>query len=254
MDLLRGIMDSKTLMNSRELITIVGAGGKTSTVFIMAKELKALGKRVLVTTTTKIYKPEEKDYDRLYIGEKSPGIEKEGTSSSQQNSGGIVVWGSNTCKEGKLWGLKPERIDEVWKSQEFSWIIVEGDGARGKNIKAPKEDEPVIPFATTMVIGVIGMKVLGKPVVKSQVHRLELFQNVTRAKEGELIHEEMLRRLILHKQGLFKGTPGHAKTLLLLNQCEDRLTRNRALSLGESLGVPFMVTSLQNGLIYGGKS
>ena len=253
MILLKEIMNPLKLKNSKELVTIVGAGGKTTAMFSLAKELKSLGKRVLVTTTTAIYKPPATDYDRLYVGEK-PGIPKDkGKNDVPEHSGEIVVWGRETDNQGKIRGVAPEEIDEIWKEQYFSWILVEGDGAKGKSIKAPRDKEPVIPSKTTLLIGVIGMQVLGKPIEESRVHRVEYFTEITGRKKDDLIDESVLQRLILHEKGLFKETPPGAKKVLLLNQCEDTEIRNRAISLAKSLSLSYLVTSLQKQKVYDAK-
>jgi probable selenium-dependent hydroxylase accessory protein YqeC len=54
-------------LNISELISLVGAGGKTSIMFRLAKELKASGKKVLVTTTTNIAVSEALQADHLII-------------------------------------------------------------------------------------------------------------------------------------------------------------------------------------------
>ena len=38
-----------------EMVSLIGAGGKTTTLFRLAKELRDQGCKVMVTTTTKIY-------------------------------------------------------------------------------------------------------------------------------------------------------------------------------------------------------
>ncbi len=45
-------------MKERELITLVGAGGKTTLMFALARELLTGHKKIITTTTTKIYPPE----------------------------------------------------------------------------------------------------------------------------------------------------------------------------------------------------
>jgi len=251
--LLQEIVDPLQLENSKEMVTIVGAGGKTSTLFMLAKELKSLGKRVLVTTTTAIYEPVAGDYDRRYTEEILDFKKKIANLQVSRSTGEIVVWGRKTHEEGKLRGINPEDIDEIWETRKFSWILVEGDGARGKNIKAPKAGEPVIPSKTTILIGVIGMEVLGKSIEEGIVHRIKHFTEVTGAKEGDEIHEALLRRLIFHENGLFKDKPGKAKGILLLNQCEDRHTRNRAITFADGLEISCLVTSLQNQTVYHAK-
>ncbi|MCD4678214.1 MAG: hypothetical protein K8S18_19810, partial [Desulfobacula sp.] len=44
-------------LNRRGVISLIGAGGKTSLMFCLAKELENSGKTVLTTTTTKIFMP-----------------------------------------------------------------------------------------------------------------------------------------------------------------------------------------------------
>ena len=44
-------------LQAREVISLVGAGGKTTLMFRLAKELLLSGKRVVTTTTTKILEP-----------------------------------------------------------------------------------------------------------------------------------------------------------------------------------------------------
>lgn len=253
MILLKEIMDPLKLDKSKELVTIVGAGGKTGTMFTLAKELKSLGKRVLVTTTTAIYKPSTKEYDRLYMGDIQGFIKKLEKHDPSQNSGEIVVWGKETDKQEKIQGINPEDINKIWEDETFSWILVEGDGAKRKNIKAPRDNEPVIPSKTTIVIGVVGMQVLGKPINESSVHRVEHFMKITGTQMGDPIDEEVLHRLILHKQGLFKGKPTDAKRVLLLNQCEDETIRNRALAFADRLSISYLITSLQKQKVYGAK-
>ena len=55
-------------IDKNSIVSIVGAGGKTSLMFQLAEELREKS-RVLVTTTTKIYVPEKGQYDYLIVGE-----------------------------------------------------------------------------------------------------------------------------------------------------------------------------------------
>ena len=51
----------------RPLISIVGAGGKTTTMYTLASELAQRGKRVITTTTTNIYFPKQDETDTLIV-------------------------------------------------------------------------------------------------------------------------------------------------------------------------------------------
>lgn len=50
-----------------ELVSLIGAGGKTITIFRLAKEMPDQGCKVLVPTTTPIVKPTNPHVDRLFI-------------------------------------------------------------------------------------------------------------------------------------------------------------------------------------------
>ena len=54
-----------------EMISLIGAGGKTTTMFRLAKELREEGRKVLLTTTTQISKPSKPHVDRLFLVETS---------------------------------------------------------------------------------------------------------------------------------------------------------------------------------------
>src|ERR1700730_2372933 len=52
---------------SSPLISIVGAGGKTTTMYTLARELAHRGKRVVTTTTTQIFTPTSDETEKLII-------------------------------------------------------------------------------------------------------------------------------------------------------------------------------------------
>lgn len=203
-------------LNKSELITLVGAGGKTTTMFTLANELRQAGKSVLVTTTTAIYHPSKNEYDAIEItGKYTSSIFKKIKPAS------INVLGSRISEEGKLIGLDSEIINNIFLRNIFDFIIVEGDGSKGKPIKAPAEHEPVIPSLSTKVIGVIGLDSLGKKINSENVHRPELFCHITNSNMGDIIDEEKVLLLIKNNNGLFKEAPYGVHKYLKLNKVDE---------------------------------
>ncbi|HWQ29998.1 MAG TPA: selenium cofactor biosynthesis protein YqeC [Negativicutes bacterium] len=214
----------------RELICLVGGGGKTSVMFRLAGELAAKGMRVLVTTTTAIYYPDKHQYDRiLFTGKGMSDV------SDIEGKTGITALGRSVSAEGKLLGVDPGFLDSLFEKRLFDCIIVEGDGSKGRPIKAPAAHEPVIPIHSTKVLGIIGMDSMGKPVSEAFVHRPELFCSITGCVEGDTIDAELVSRLVMHEEGLFKGAPDKAEKYLVLNKADREAEKKSALAIAEKL-------------------
>ena len=202
-------------LTRNELICFVGAGGKTTSLFRLARELKGCGKSVLVTTTTAIYCPDEGDCDEVITGiphSKAPGRKTSGPL--------IVAMGSEITPDNKLLGLDRSSITGYHREQCFDYILVEGDGSRQRPLKAPADHEPVIPQGTTKAVGVIGLDALGMHVTETAVHRPELLCRLTAKVMGALIDEEVLARLIRAPRGLFKSVPEGSQRYVVLNKVE----------------------------------
>ena len=56
-------------LDRHRIICLVGAGGKTSLMFAMARELAASGNHVITSTTTKIFEPSDKETPFLLVRE-----------------------------------------------------------------------------------------------------------------------------------------------------------------------------------------
>lgn len=194
------------------LAALVGAGGKTTTMLTLAQQYKALGLRVLVTTTTRIYVPDPSQRDRLLLGSQP-------LAAPPGQPGTVTVAGEAVESNGKLVALESAVVDELYRIGSYDVILVEADGSKGKPLKAPSAYEPVIPCRATHVIGIIGMDAYGCAADEVHIHRLEAFLKLTEAEAGQPIDNGMLLRLIGSTEGLFKNTPPGAQRLLLLNKC-----------------------------------
>lgn len=205
-------------LSKRELVSFVGGGGKTTTIFKLAKELKGLDKKVLVTTSTAIYYPEENTYDKIIVDNSNEFME----NLENINCGTITVIGRAISKENKLLGLSKELIEGIYYKKIFDYILVEADGSKRKTIKAPADHEPVIPRSTDKTIGVVGIDSIGKSINEENVHRPELFCRVTDSKEKEIISEEKIFKLIKSDRGLFKDVPLKSKKYIFLNKVDNK--------------------------------
>lgn len=202
-------------LNHREMVCFVGAGGKTTTMFQLARELKELGKRVLITTTTAIYYPGKEDCDFAAIKQSHE------LKNLIAQKGTITVIGSECALEHKLRGYEGDILNQLFEEGPFDFILVEGDGAKMKPIKAPAAHEPVIPSFSTCTVGVVGLDAIGLAATDENVHRIKEFCILTGSSEGSIITEQMVVQLIINPMGLFKSTPIQSRKYALLNKVQD---------------------------------
>lgn len=204
----------KSLLKLRksDIISIVGAGGKTTLMFSLAEELRGENK-VLVTTTTKIYVPKEQQYN--YIANS----EDKFHYYNHMNNNGIYVYGKGiNYHENKLIGLDCELLQK--QLPYFDYILIEADGSKKKSIKGWKDNEPVISDKTNKTIGVFSIENIGKEVNENNIHRLERFMNITASSKGDIINIDHIIKLIFHPKGLFKDAVG--EKILFINKVENK--------------------------------
>lgn len=207
-------------MSRGDMLSIVGAGGKTSLMFSLAEELRGEHK-LLVTTTTKIFLPEKNQYDFFAIDERRI------REISPSNNKGTYIFGSFVNEEGKLVGLTTEALDEA--AAYFDYVLVEADGSKGKPLKGWNKTEPVISSKTSKTIGVLSIEALGKEICSENIHRIEEFLCITNSVEGDVISIDNMLSLIFHQNGLFKFSRG--ERILFINKVEN----NKQIALAYEL-------------------
>lgn len=212
------------------IISLVGAGGKTSTLFWLADLFQRAGKRVLITTTTRMFLPEPPCPVLIC---RDPGQ----LPAHVFHQPRLACFSGWDAARQKVRGFEPAIIDRLIAQQDLDVILIEADGARGFALKAPAEHEPCIPQSSHCVIGVTGGAMLGKPVGPDNVHRWPYFAKITGVRAGEALSWRALRRLVQHPLGLFKGVPPACRRIWFINRfshCENAdETLNLMLTAGE---------------------
>ena len=210
-------------LEQARLISLCGAGGKTTLMFSLAREFVAAGERVLVTTTTKIARDEAEG--RLSFAATSAEQVLRNACQLLPESGperaGLVIAYSEVSTDGcKLIGFAPELVDELAQAGRFDRILVEADGSARKPLKAPAAHEPVIPSATHAIIIVAGINGLGQPLSEDSLFRANIWSRLSGLALGAPVNAESLARNVIHPDGLARGGPAKAHTTLFLNQAD----------------------------------
>lgn len=200
-----------------EVVSLVGAGGKTTLMYSLARELAREGRLAVTTTTTKILPPSDEESEALFLDEEEALLEKAAHSRGRHR---VITLAHRSLDSGKLEGVSPSLADRLALVEGLSGIIVEADGSARRSLKAPNATEPVIPASTTLVIAVVGMGSLGCPLEETYVFRASIAAELLGLPLGARVGAEEVARLITHPRGIAKGTPPGARILPFLNQVD----------------------------------
>ncbi len=223
-----------------DVVCCIGAGGKTSLMFYLARQAKEQGLKVLVTTTTKIFIPDTKQYDALDLSGQL-------FSNGLALLPGIYVGGRPSSIAGKISGVDRDLL--AMQRKLFDLVLIEADGAAKKPLKGWNATEPVNPEFTTKTIGIVDIQTIGKIIDASLVHRLEIFCLLTGAKVGEPVTIDHIYRLVVHPNGLFAKSRGD--TLLFINKAESKSDFANARKLQALLpNLKIVIGSVHQGCIH----
>lgn len=204
------------------VVSLSGAGGKTTLVFRIAREIKGT---VIVTTTTKV------GFEQILSADRQILPDAISTLSTEK-----VIWTSPSLipQNGKIIGFTLQEFGMLaaeCREKHFS-LISEADGAACRHIKAPAAYEPVIPADTNVCFYLAGLDVTGKPVSKEYVHRPEIFSKLTGARLNEAVTPDHFVRLFDHPEGGLRNMPPSALRVAYLTHAdtEERISAGKYIA------------------------
>ena len=180
-------------------VSIIGAGGKTTLMYLLAQETIAAKAKCLISTSTKILEPDASSFLRseyidacdvyrknLVINFKSefyPTRQIGKCVEDEDNSEKIFI--KNILPNLDVAGRKHSEIGNITKLSsielsdltidKYDVVLVEADGSKGKRLKGWREYEPVIDKLTTRTILVQDISYLNKRLEVEQVFNPQLF-------------------------------------------------------------------------------
>ena len=239
----------KMHLDDSRIITLTGAGGKTTLLYALTGYLSRT-ENTLLTTTTHIMEPRDLPNAILVTREDADAL-RAAFLSSRLAALGIPVSGPSgaagpsetPAAAGAAGRPVPTTGDSLaaadgpvlkWRAPSLSFldeirdiparIVCEGDGSRRMPVKIPRPGEPVLYPGTDTVIGVIGLSCLGQPASEC------LFGwTAAKLKNDVRITPDILAQIALSGQGLRKGvTTQHSHVLFNQADCLD-MTALRAM-------------------------
>ncbi len=223
------------LSEKGHIISIVGAGGKTTLMYFLAEQYAVRGHDTLVTTTTHILRPS------CFEAENAEEMK------ALWQSGHYAVMGK-ACGDNKLTAADDA---DIYTAMADS-VIAEADGAKGLPLKAPESHEPVIYTESDIVIGTAGLDALGRP-LKEACFRAERAAKLLRCDTDHIITAEDIALMLSSYEGQRKNTEG-IRYYALLNKCDNEDLLKDALYIRELLnknGVSdVIISALKEGKFY----
>ena len=217
------------LKEKNHVVSIIGGGGKTTLLYEMAGFCVKNDQKVLVTTSTHIYRPPKEWHDQSLEA-----VER------KFRTGRAAIIGSACRDPEKLSMPETELFEAARKKADLT--LIEADGARHLPCKAPAEHEPALLSSSDLVIGVTGLSALGQPLGKG-CFRAERAAELLGCTMEHHITEEDLARLIASEKNtgrpqrnLWSCCAGRGSSMFWLRarqETEDKAVRTRIPGMGE---------------------
>ncbi len=202
-------------ISAGDVVAFAGAGGKSSAILQVARELTASGMTVLTVPTTKMFLGEVERLGPLVTSEDPQELagQVRATLSGENPS---VVAGRARISKNRVDGVEPGAVEALAPLADV--VLVEADGSRRRPIKGTASHEPVIPASATLVVAVGNVSALGSPVDEDHVHRPALFSELTGVGPGQSITARAFARALA--QGSLANVPKKAHTVALITGVE----------------------------------
>ena len=220
-------------LEKNDLVCFVGAGGKTGLMQKLLAECAQQGGRVLVTTSTKMFKSQLTDCCRLFLEQDEDKLRKKLIDASASER--ILAAGEGLTANNKVKGLSREAIDRLYISGMFDFILVEADGAKGRALKAPASFEPQVPERTTCVAVVAGVDVLGRPLTEEYVHRYHIAAELSGQGVGTPVTANTILSIFKYYRFLLKKLSSGIRVIPVLNRADDKNSQHKAKNIARVL-------------------
>lgn len=210
-----------------DVVSFVGAGGKTSALVRLGQELATDGWRVLATTTTKIAETELSLFP--HTKRWNPKLLRGSRELESLLDVHRFIFLYKGIEVEKAVGISGRMVSRLVDEMNADVLLVEADGSRRLPLKAPYEHEPVLPVDSTLVVPVAGLEVLGQPLNEDFVYNPQGIIERYGFPYGGIIQPAWIAQVVRDEELGLKKTPPTARVIALLNQSpQSGLIRARA--------------------------
>lgn len=199
----------EALSADTDLVCVVGAGGKKTTLYALADRLE----RAVVTATVRIPIFDDHVADVRVTRDPVGALR-----TADRWPLGLVPARE---RDDRYLGYDRETVTAIRATADAGTVLTKADGARTRLLKAPEEREPQVPATADTVIPVASAKVVGKPLAPEHVHRPERVADLTGLDPGDPIRPVDVGGVLAHRLGGRKRVPPTATVAPLVNMVDD---------------------------------
>lgn len=183
-------------LGRRSVVALAGAGGKTTTMWTLARSLARQGRRVACTTTTRIARGQEPEGVQVvpfHHGEMGARL------AQVLDSGCVPVVLTSDTDDGKTRGITTDQADRL--ASLVDHLIIEADGARMLPLKIPRAHEPPVPDSTTHLVVMVGLAALDREASSEVVFHHEDLVTRGLLEPGRILDPRTIRSLLVSDHG-----------------------------------------------------
>lgn len=206
------------------LVSVVGAGGKTTTVYALA----ARTGNAVVTSTVRI-PILDRAVARVAVTQEP--LDRLAAADPTSFPLGVVPERYGSDRYG---GYDPDTVDALAAAHDGP-VFVKADGARMREFKAPKEGEPPIPTATDVVVPVVSAHAVGKPLTERWVHRPERVAALADVDVGDEITAATVATVLADERGGLKNVPPEASVVPLVTKADSEEHERAARAVADGI-------------------
>lgn len=205
-------------VKKNDVISFAGAGGKTTTIFALAQELKDTADyKILVTTTTKMMREKE-----------AITVEDEAFIKEQLQTKRLVIAGMDLGR--KMGCFAMDFLQRIILLSDIT--LIEADGAQRRLFKMPRSYEPVYLPCTTKIVYLAGMMALGQKI--EDLSRSDIMADFLHKQPAEKLTAEDMVKILQSEQGAKKDVQ-HRDFYVILNQADDEKNLHSAVQIAAEL-------------------
>lgn len=211
--------------HGRALISLVGGGGKSTSLFALGRQLAGT---TILTTTTKMGAEQSGDL-RVLIRPTDDELRHALTAATPR----ALVW--KGADGHRALGVDPADCTR-WFGTVSDNVVVEADGSRRRPFKAPADYEPVVPSATTLLVACLGVGAFGRPIAQS-CHRPERVAALARCRVTDLLTPARAAAVLRSPAGSQKARPPGTRFVVTVHgvtEHDRRDVEQLAAELGDS--------------------